>query len=130
MLREGRGSAMIKTHGLTHIALAVADPERSLNFYRSAFGVREYVRDATTIQVLGPGPHDVMAFERRPGDAGAAGGIIHFGFRLTRPEDMDAAVAAVEAAGGRLISRGEFGPGLPYAFVRDPDGYEVEIWFE
>jgi hypothetical protein len=20
-------------------------------------------------------------------------------------------------------------PGLPYAFVRDPDGYEIEIWF-
>ena len=24
---------MIKTHGLTHISLAVADPERSLRFY-------------------------------------------------------------------------------------------------
>jgi catechol 2,3-dioxygenase-like lactoylglutathione lyase family enzyme len=33
---------MIKTHGLSHIALAVADPERSLQFYRSVFGVREY----------------------------------------------------------------------------------------
>jgi len=33
-------------------------------------------------------------------------------------------------AGGTAISRGEFAPGLPYAFVTDPDGYEIEIWFE
>jgi catechol 2,3-dioxygenase-like lactoylglutathione lyase family enzyme len=49
---------------------------------------------------------------------------------LTRPEDIDAAVAAVESAGGTISSRGEFAHGLPFAFVRDPDGYEIEIWFE
>jgi catechol 2,3-dioxygenase-like lactoylglutathione lyase family enzyme len=121
---------MIKTHGLSHIALSVLDPERSLRFYRSVFGVREYFRDGTTIQVLGPGPHDVIAFERRPASAGAPGGIIHFGFRLTTPGDIEAAIAAVKAAGGTLSSQGSFGVGLPYAFVRDPDGYEIEIWFE
>jgi catechol 2,3-dioxygenase-like lactoylglutathione lyase family enzyme len=121
---------MIKTHGLTHLALSVADPDRSLRFYSSVFGVREYFRDASTIQVLGPGPHDVIAFERRPAEAGTPGGIIHFGFRLMRPEDMDDAVAAVESAGGCITSKGEFGPGLPYAFARDPDGYEIELWFE
>ena len=121
---------MIKTHGLSHIALSVADPDRSLAFYRAVFGVREYFRDEATIQVLGPGRHDVIAFERRPERAGVAGGIIHFGFRLQRPEDIGPAVAAVEAAGGSVTSHGEFTPGTPYAFVRDPDGYEIEIWFE
>jgi catechol 2,3-dioxygenase-like lactoylglutathione lyase family enzyme len=121
---------MVKTHGLTHIALAVRDPDRSLNFYRAVFGVREYFRDSNSIQALGPGPHDVLAFQKRPAHAGAEGGIIHFGFRLTQPGDIDAAVAAVEKAGGVLSSRGEFQPGLPYAFVRDPDGYEIEIWYE
>jgi catechol 2,3-dioxygenase-like lactoylglutathione lyase family enzyme len=121
---------MISTYGLTHIALAVRDPERSLRFYREVFGVREYFRDDDTIQVLGPGPHDVIAFERRPGDAGSRGGIIHFGFRLIRAEDIAAAISAVEEAGGTVSSHGEFGPGQPYAFVRDPDGYEIEIWFE
>src|ERR1700683_4083507 len=121
---------MIATHGLTHLALSVRDPDNSLRFYSAVFGVREYFRDANTIQVQGPGPHDVIAFERRPNDAGVPGGIIHFGFRLTRPEDIDAAVMAVESAGGAVTSRGEFAPGLPYAFVRDPDGYEIVIWFE
>lgn len=121
---------MIRTHGLTHLALSVADLDRSLAFYGSVFGVREYYRDAHTVQVQGPGPHDVIAFEQRPAHAGTPGGIIHFGFRLTRPEDIGAAIEAVVSAGGTILSSGEFGPGLPYAFVRDPDGYEIEIWFE
>jgi catechol 2,3-dioxygenase-like lactoylglutathione lyase family enzyme len=124
------GAVMIRTHGLSHIALSVLDLDRSLEFYRSVFGVREYFRSESTVQVLGPGPNDVLAFEKRPADAGAPGGIIHFGFRLIRPEDIDAAVSAVESAGGIVKSRGEFARGLPYAFVLDPDGYEIEIWFE
>ena len=121
---------MIRTHGLTHLALSVADLDRAVEFYRSVFGVREYFRDAKTAQVQGPGPHDVIAFEQRPADAGAPGGIIHFGFRLTRPGDIGEAVEAVVRAGGTIDSQGEFGPRQPYAFVRDPDGYEIEIWFE
>ena len=62
--------APIKTHGLSHVALSVADPDRSLAFYKSVFGVREYFRSESTIQVLGPGPFDVLAFEKRPTDAG------------------------------------------------------------
>jgi catechol 2,3-dioxygenase-like lactoylglutathione lyase family enzyme len=121
---------MVKTHGLTHISLAVADPERSLRFYRDAFGVVEYFRDATTIQVQGPGPFDVLAFEKRQEEAGKAGGIGHFGFRLTDPADIDQAVEDAVRAGGSLLRRGEFSPGFPYAYVADPDGYEIEIWFE
>lgn len=121
---------MIKTHGLSHLALSVLDLDRSLAFYRSVFGVREYFRSDSTVQVVGPGQFDVLAFEKRPAGAGVPGGIIHFGFRLTRPEDIDSAVEAVKSAGGTVTSRGDFGPGLPYAFVCDPDGYEIEIWFE
>ena len=44
--------------------------------------------------------------------------------------EFDIAVAAVVSAGGTVASRGEFAPGLPYAFIKDPDGYEIEIWFE
>ena len=58
---------MIATHGLTHLSLSVADPERSLAFHRALFGVREVHRDAGSIQVLGPGPYDVIVFERRAG---------------------------------------------------------------
>ncbi len=121
---------MIKTFGLTHLNLAVRDPDRSLRFYQQLFGVREYFRDENTIQVQGPGPHDVIAFERDASCAAMAGGLSHFGFRLTDAADIDEAVRQAEACGGRLLRRGEFAPGFPFAYVADPDGYEIEIWFE
>ena len=120
---------MIKTHGLNHISLSVLDPERSLKFYEQLFGVREYHRDADSIQALGPGPHDVMAFERRPSH-GEPGGIDHFGFRLTDPADADEALRQARAAGATVLRQGEFAPGSPFLYISDPDGYTIEIWFE
>jgi catechol 2,3-dioxygenase-like lactoylglutathione lyase family enzyme len=58
------------------------------------------------------------------------GGIAHSGFRLVEPGDIDAAVAEVKGAGGKLIRRGEFAHGLPFAYVHDPDSYEIEIWYD
>lgn len=121
---------MIKTRGLTHLSLLVPDPERSLQFYRDVFGVREYYRDADSIQVTGPGRWDVLAFQRDGEKSGTQGGIAHFGFRLIKPEDIDAAVTSAEKVGGRILRRGEFSPGFPFAYIEDPDGYEIEIWFE
>jgi catechol 2,3-dioxygenase-like lactoylglutathione lyase family enzyme len=121
---------MVRTHGLTHVNLVVADPERSLRFYQAVFGVKEYYRDAGSIQVQGPGPHDVIAFEKGPPEARVSGGISHIGFRLMDPADIDRAVLEVQQAGGTLRRRGEWSPGFPYAYVHDPDGYELEIWFE
>jgi len=120
----------LRTHGLSHLSLAVRDPERSLKFYTTVFGVKEYYRDADSIQVLGPGRKDVLAFEKDHILAGKGGGLTHFGFRLTKPGDIDTAVALVQLAGGKVLSRGEFTPDSPYAFILDPDGYEIEIWYE
>lgn len=121
---------MIRTHGLTHISLAVEDPDRALAFYSAVFGVEEYYRDETNIQAKGNGTRDIFAFERDTKRAGKTGGVRHFGFRLVDPNDIDTAVEAVLAAGGSLKEQGEFAPGYPYAYVADPDGYEIEIWFE
>jgi predicted enzyme related to lactoylglutathione lyase len=33
-------------------------------------------------------------------------------------------------AGGVIIEKGEFIPGSPYIFFKDPDGYMIEIWYE
>lgn len=121
---------MIRTHGLTHISLAVADPDRSMRFYAEVFGLEEYYRDDTQIQAKGNGTMDIIAFELAPKKAGKRGGIDHFGFRLVDANDIDHAVTTVIAAGGTLLRRGEFAPGYPFAYVADPDGYEIEIWFE
>ena len=120
---------MVRTDGLTHINLAVRDAERSLQFYRQVFGLEEDSRGGGLVHAKMPGCHDVITFEHAPG-AGESRGIVHFGFRLVSPGDIDAAVDEVERAGGKLLRRSEFSPGYPYAYVADPDGYEVETWYE
>lgn len=120
----------VRTHGLSHVALAVKDPQRSLAFYEQVFGVEAYVREPDEIQVKGPGVHDVLAFARDDAFLGREGAIRHIGFRLVDPSDIDSAVDAALAAGGRLHRCGDFAPGCPYAFVFDPDGIEIEIWYE
>jgi hypothetical protein len=36
----------------------------------------------------------------------------------------------IKSAGGTIIGQGEFVPGEPYIFFKDPDGYEAEIFYE
>jgi catechol 2,3-dioxygenase-like lactoylglutathione lyase family enzyme len=120
----------VKTHGLTHVALAVRDPQRTLAFYKAVLGVVPVYEQDDFVQAQTPGTRDVLVFERRPHEAGKAGGIAHFGFRLQKPADIDQALAAITAAGGTIREHGEFVPGEPYVFFHDPDGYEVEIWYE
>ena len=120
----------IRTHGLTHIALAVRDAKRSLRFYQKVFGVVAVYQEAAFIQAQTPGSRDVLVFEEGAAKAGLPGGVAHFGFRLVEAEDIDLALRAVKAAGGEVLSHGEFCPGEPYLFFRDPDGYEVEVWYE
>ena len=121
---------MIATYGLTHLALAVQDPERSFAFYQRILGMMAVYRTEDFIQAQTPGCRDVIVFERKPALAGPGGGIIHFGFRLKQPSDIGRAVDSIQDAGGEILSQGDFCPGEPFVFFRDPDGYEVEIWHE
>jgi catechol 2,3-dioxygenase-like lactoylglutathione lyase family enzyme len=121
---------LVPTYGLTHVALAVRDPERSFKFYETVLGAVAVYRQDDFIQAQTPGSRDVLVFERGPRRAGKPGGVAHFGFRLIDPGDLSRAIAAIEEAGGRIKSHGEFCPGEPYVFFEDPDGYEVEIWHE
>ncbi len=122
---------MIHTEGLTHIHLVVRDLERSVGFYRSVFGMDEMFRDGPHMVFLTtPGAGDTITLNADPSEArwaGQQGGIGHFGFRLKNPSDLDAAIAAVETHGGRLVERGEHAPGVHFAYVADPDGYVIEL---
>jgi len=120
---------VIKTHGLTHLNLEVKDPDASLKFYQAMFGVKEYFRDASSIQVKGPGEYDVLAFVKSE-LAGSAGGISHFGFRLLQPADIEIARETASKLGATIVKTGEFARGYPFLYALDPDGYEIEIWYE
>ena len=120
-----------RTFGLTHIALAVKDTQRSLKFYQGVFGVKVMYEKPGWIQVKTPGSHDILVFEEgKKSGIGKSGGIAHFGFRLRRAAYIREMVKRIHRAGGKITSQGEFVPGEPYVFFRDPDGYEIEVWYE
>jgi catechol 2,3-dioxygenase-like lactoylglutathione lyase family enzyme len=109
----------------------VRDLERSLRFYESVFGMEERFRDGPKMVFLNtPGSSDLITLNEDPAEAQLAGvnaGVAHFGLRLVNRADLDAAIAEVEAAGGKLLRRGEHSPGTPFAYVLDPDGYVIEL---
>jgi catechol 2,3-dioxygenase-like lactoylglutathione lyase family enzyme len=120
---------MIKSRGLNHINLNVGDIQRSLRFYQEAFGLEVRFWEGQRMVFLGsPGAHDLITLcEVDQGEAVGGGGVSHFGFALTGTREFDESVRQVERAGGKLLSRGEHAPSVPYAYFADPDGYIIEI---
>ena len=119
-----------KTYGLTHIAIAVKDLDQTLAFYQKVFEVKVMYHRDDFLQVTTPGANDIIIFEKKKADYGKTGGIAHFGFRLRDAKDIDEMAGRIKSAGGTFIDKGEFVPGEPYVFFKDPDGYEVEICYE
>ena len=121
---------MIKTLGLTHIALPVKDVKRSSAFYKKVFGASKMYEDPDFVQVQTPGSKDIIVFVKKDKSSGKPDPGFHFGFRLPKPIQMKNVIRTIKNAGGRIKETGEFIPGEPYVFFYDPDGYEIEIWFE
>ncbi|MGH7780917.1 MAG: VOC family protein [Candidatus Binataceae bacterium] len=121
---------MIKSRGLHHINLNVSDIERSLKFYQQAFGLEiDFWENGRRMVFLhSPGADDTITLcQAGKSDPIAGGGVSHFGFGLAEKDKMDEAIGQVEQAGGKLLSRGNHAPGVPYAYCADPDGYVIEI---
>jgi catechol 2,3-dioxygenase len=122
------------THGLSHIQLAVRDLARSVAFYEGLLGAQVLRRIGHSAMLRTPGTHEVITLnadpEHAPG-AGQSGGVAHFGFRLRERADMEAVLAEVVRLGGAAITHGASTSGdRLYAFAHDPDGYEVELFWE
>jgi len=120
---------MVKSRGLRHINLNVSDLHRSLGFYQQAFGLEiQFWEGKRMVFLRSPGADDTITLCQAEKSMPVGGaGVSHFGFGLAEKGKMDEAIAQVEQAGGKLLSRGNHAPEVPYAYVSDPDGYVIEI---
>ena len=120
-----------KTYGLTHLAIAVKDVNRTKIFYEIVFDMQVMYLENGFLQMTTTGCNDILVFEeKKEVSIGKTGGIAHFGFRLKDPADIDEMINRIIASGGIVTEKGEFVQGSPYVFFRDPDGYLVEVWYE
>ena len=117
----------MRTSGVYHIQISVSDLDRSLAFYTGLMGMKEVFRADETVFLRTQGAHDLLALQPVASPVNPkAGGMDHFGFYVSS-EDLDTAIAEVRAAGVEVIETGSFAPGVPFAYIKDPDGYTVEL---
>lgn len=122
----------VETRGIRHVHLMVADHDRSVRFYRDVFGMEIGGRDGRIVFLHSPNRRDDLALhlavtEDEKASVGDQGGYQHFGITVTDRTQLDACIALAIAAGGNLVGTGEHAPGVPYAYITDPDGYVIEI---
>lgn len=114
---------------LAHTMIRVRDLDRSLDFYCGFLGLREVRRgsfpDATLVFLADAGGHyHIELTHNHDGRDYEIGN--QFGHLALHADDLDAVIAQVEERGwwyrgNRPESNSR------YIFVRDPDGYEIEI---
>jgi catechol 2,3-dioxygenase-like lactoylglutathione lyase family enzyme len=122
----------VETHGVRHIHLLVSDHERSVRFYREVFGMEVAFRDGNILFLHSPNHRDDLALHLAVTDqerkrVGQSGGYEHFGITVKDRDRLEECIALATGAGGKLVEKGEHAPGVPYAYVADPDGYVIEI---
>ena len=114
--------------GLDHVVLRVRDQEASQRFYTDVLGCKvDHFNERISLLQLRFGE---QLIDLLPGERGQGGGMDHFCLSV-RCDDL-AAVASdftargVALEGGVVQRRGAYGTG-PSLYLRDPDGYLIEL---
>jgi lactoylglutathione lyase len=114
---------------LAHTMIRVRDLDRSIDFYSNFLGMREARRkdlgDAVLVFLTDEDMHHFieLTFNKDGRDYEIGSQFGHLAFFA---EDLDAVIAQVEAEGWDYRgSRPE--TGSKYIFIKDPDGYDIEI---
>ena len=115
---------MAKITALSYI-VPVRDLEQAVKFYCDAFELTEIFRNERIVFVGLPGTDSALGILHDPEHAGS--GPMNIGFHVDHAIAPDDAVRDVEAAGGKVLERGEHAPGVPWARIADPDGNVLEI---
>ncbi len=118
--------------GLDHVVLRVGDQEKSMRFYVDVLGCTvDHVNERISLVHLRFGEHyiDLLpATAQAP--AATAGGVDHVCLSI-RCDDLAKAAEALRRRGVTIDGdiaqrRGAYGTG-PSLYLRDPDGYVIEL---
>jgi predicted enzyme related to lactoylglutathione lyase len=119
------------------VRVLATDPEALATFYEKAFGMSETRRPANsatfkeiainsgaTADAAKKATTAAIVIATRPKDA-PAGAMASL---ILQVPDLDKAIESAKANGGTLMRpANKSGEGLAYAFVKDPDGNQIEL---
>ena len=115
--------------GLTHIAIEVADLQRSIDFY-AAYGGFEVVHRRDGIAWISDRTRPFALVLAARDEVHPVGPFAHLGFACRDRSEFEALVARAREEGRlRMGPHGDDGPAGTWAFLDDPDGntYELSI---
>jgi len=121
---------VISNRGLRHLALRVADVERSKEFYSRVFGMRVAWQPDLDNAYLTSGC-DNLAVHR--GDAGdpARQSLDHLGFVVPTIAEVEAGYAWAQQNGVTIVHPlRQHRDGSVSFYIRDPDGNVVQVLYE
>jgi catechol 2,3-dioxygenase-like lactoylglutathione lyase family enzyme len=111
---------------LNHVALTVADRERSAAFYAEHFGLTRRLHDDEHLMILGSDDGSVLALREGTPPAGLPRSN-HFGFQLTSVDEVRLARERFRHA-GLIETEWQDDDVIVRVQVADPDGYHVELY--
>ena len=125
---------------LGHLVLYVRDVGRSAAFYRAVLGWAQILpqpgQDPVGVAGFSSGRthHELLLIEVGPDaapiPAGRRVGLYHFGLRVGETDDdLRAALAAVQAAGGTVVGASDHTV-THSLYILDPDGNEIELYID
>lgn len=114
--------------GLRHVALRVADVERSQAFYTSLFGMEvEWKPDGDSVYLTSGQDNLALHGSDAPGPR-TGGALDHIGFVVTAPDAVDAWRERAVAAGAEIVKDVEVHrDGARSFYLLDPDGNVIQI---
>ncbi len=119
---------------LHHISFSVSDLMRSATFYDALLTPLGYRRVCEDSDFVGYGVEDnkdKFAIKARTQDVAPPSAGFHLAFAAPNQEAVAESYHAAMASGGEDNGepgpRPHFGPTYYAAFLKDPDGYEVEV---
>lgn len=133
---------MALSYGLLHVNLNVSNLARSLQFYMDGLGftmiseAKETVTFGSSPETLHqailtvPSTHTILALTYAASLPVGPGGLNHLGLIVNDDEDVIELVKRVTTLGGTVQKQGrraEGGKSETFAYVRDPDGYVIEL---
>lgn len=113
---------------LNHLHLHVTDLERARVFYERWFGFEEHAQYEEVLFLRDAGALDLaLAPDPSPQSFPA---WFHFGFRLDSAQDVQALHDKMAESGVAIVEPYEFLDGLATFRCTDPDGYQIEVYWE
>lgn len=131
MVADGDASDL----GFTHVALPIADADRSASFYEQFAGMRVVHRrvDADTgasVVWLSDLTRPFVVVLIETNVSHTLGGFAHLGVGLASRAAVDTACATARAVGHTVLGPMDDGPPVGYwAIIEDPDGHNLEVSF-